>query len=271
MNTTPSRPVNSARHRSLLNALRPISAATNATNGELHQSAESCELLAEFSGIAVFVGLVVEVLLAYRHASPESFEGIWGSVVADSLVALGVAGEILFSKMGSARQRELQRRSDIAVAEANERAQHAIKEAAEIRERAAKVEQLTAWRHVPKDTRAELVAFLRQIDVSILLLIEYQNGDPEAFSYASEIANVFKDAGIEVRGGANSYIGVPVFGLHISGAAEVNMASMLKALEDAGISFGGVRDVSAMAMLRGDPRPNLYIFVAPKMPPAVAG
>lgn len=271
MNSSTSPRVTRDRRRSPLTALRLIRTATTATIEELNESVDSCERLAELSGIAVFVGLVIEVLLTYRRATPDSFEGIWGSVIADSIVALGVAGELLFSKMGSARQRELQRRSDIAVAEANERAQQAIREAADTRERSAKIEQLTAWRHVPKDTRAELVAFLRQIDVSILLLVEYQNGDPEAFAYASEIANVFKEAGIQVRGGANSYVGVPVFGLHISSAAEINMASMVKALEDAGISFGGVRDVSAMAMLRGDPRPNLYIFVAPKMPPAVDG
>lgn len=247
-----------------------ISRAANATNEALNQSVESCERVAEFSGIAVVVGLVIEVVLAYRHAPPDSFGGIWGSVIADSLVALGVAAEILFSRLGAARQRELQRRSEIVVAEANERAQQAIKDAAEARERAAKIEQLTAWRNVPKEKRGDLVTFLRQVDVSILLLVEYQNGDTEAFSYAREIADVFKEAGIEVRGGANSYIGIPVFGLHISGAAEINMASIVKALEDAGITFGGVRDVSAMAMLRGDPPPNLYIFVAPKMPPTLS-
>jgi hypothetical protein len=269
MNSPPN-PINRDRHGSPLTALRLASGIMNATNEELNQSVEACERTAEFSGIAVVVGLVVEVVLACRHASPDSFEGIWGSVIADSLVALGVAAEILFSKMGSARQRELQRRSDITVAEANERAQQAIEDAAETRERAAKIEQLTAWRHVPKEKHEDLVAFLRQVDVSILLLVEYQNGDAEAFSYACEIANVFKEAGIEVRGGANSYIGVPVFGLHISGSAEINMASMVKALEDSRIPFGGVRDVSAMAMLRGDPRPNLYMFVAPKMPPTLS-
>lgn len=243
---------------------------SSATNDALKKSVELCERAAELSGIAVVVGLVIEVVLAYRHAPADSFESIWEPVVADSLVALGVAAEILFSRLGTARQRELQRRSEIVVAEANERAQQAIKDAAEARERAAKIERLTAWRHVPKEKRGELVSFLRQLDVSVLLLVEYQNGDAEAFSYACEIAEVFKEAGIELRGGANSYIGIPVFGLHISGSAEINMASMVKALEDAGIPFGGVRDVSAMSALRGDPPPNLYIFVAPKMPPTLS-
>jgi hypothetical protein len=72
---------------------------------------------------------------------------------------------------------------------------------------------------------------------------------------------------MEARGGLNSYIGILVFGLHITGVSEINMASLVKALEDAGIPFGGVRDPSAAAALRGDPKPTLYIFVAPRMPP----
>jgi len=244
-----------------------ISKIAAATNDELNHSVECCERLAEFSGIAVVIGLIIEIVLAYRHAPSESVEGIWGPVVADSLVAIGVAAEILFSRMGSVRQREIQKRSDTAVADANERAQQAGKDAAEARERAAKIEQLNAWRRVPKEKRAELVAFLKEMDVLVRLLIEYQNGDSEAFAYASEIANVFKEAGIEVRGGPNSYIGIPVFGLHITGASEINMPPLVKALEDAGIPFGGVRDPSAAATLRGDPKPNLYIFVAPRMPP----
>jgi hypothetical protein len=63
--------------------------------------------------------LIIEVALAIKHPPFDSFVGIWGSVIADSLVALGVFGELLFSAMGSKRHGELQRRSKIMVAELN--------------------------------------------------------------------------------------------------------------------------------------------------------
>jgi hypothetical protein len=140
MSKPPETPIQSGRHKGPFPGLRLINGVINATNDELRESIESCERAAEQGGIAVIIGLVIEVALAACHPPFDSFAGIWGAVIADSLVALGVAGEVLFSRMGSARQRELQRRSDEKVAEAearaseaNQRAQEAILELAKFR------------------------------------------------------------------------------------------------------------------------------------------
>ena len=247
---------------------------SNAEHGDEHRLQKKIsanEWIAVGCGALVVIGLVLETAIAFLFRTEQTFWQEWGPIVADGLVALGVAGEIFFALRSRLESERLQRISAEKVAKANESAQQAIREAAEARERAAKVEQLTAWRHVPKDNREELVRFLRNIDVLVIVSIEYQNGDPEAFSYATEIANVFREAEIQVRGGANSYIGTPVFGLHIAGAPEINMVSMVKALEDAGIAFGGPRAFSIQVTLHGEPKPNLHIFVAPKIPPTFDG
>jgi hypothetical protein len=225
------------------------------------------EWIAGACGALVVIGLVLETAIAFKFRTEQPFWQEWGPIFADGLVALGVAGEILFALRSRLESERLQRISDEKVVKADERAREAIRDAAETRERAAKIEQLTAWRHVPQDKRQELVDFLRNIDVLVVLSIEYQNGDPEAFSYAYEIAKLFKEAEIQVRAGANSFMRTPVFGLHIAGGREINMVSMVTALEKAGIPFGGPKAFPLMTLLPGEPKPNLQIFVAPKIPP----
>jgi hypothetical protein len=80
--------------------------------------------------------LIIEVGLAAKHLPFDSFIGIWGSVIADSLVAIGVFGELLFSAMGSRRHGELQRRSKLIVAELNTQAREANARASEANQKA---------------------------------------------------------------------------------------------------------------------------------------
>jgi hypothetical protein len=133
----PKTPIHIGRHKGPFPGLRLINGVMNATDDELRESVESCELAALCGGVAVVAGLVIEVVLALRHAPFDSFEGTWGAVVADSLVALGVANEILFSRLGFSRQYELQRRSDEKVAEAKTTAAHAKERAADLEKEAA--------------------------------------------------------------------------------------------------------------------------------------
>jgi hypothetical protein len=107
---------NNGHHTGPRPPLRLIKGVKNATDDELVEDADRCERLAMRGGIAVLAGLIIEAILAYRHAPPESFEGNWGSFVADCLVALGVGIEVLFSRLGARRQEELRRRSDVTIA-----------------------------------------------------------------------------------------------------------------------------------------------------------
>ncbi|MGH6843532.1 MAG: hypothetical protein ACRECU_02170 [Methylocella sp.] len=206
----------------------------------------------------------------------DSIEGIWGAVIADSLVAVGVASEILFSRLGFGRQYELQRRSGEKVATtnkiaalANERAATLEKEVVEARERTAQIEKLTAWRRISPEQQSTIVAAIREIAQSLDVLIEHERGDPEAFSYARDFASMINSAGVtKIRFGANSYLH-PVFGLRTALAPETDMA-ILEVFGRVGILL--VYDPMDLSrhLTRNETAPNWYIFVAPKPPPPMA-
>lgn len=210
-----------------------------------------------FGALAVVGGLLLEVLLAYRFPQGASFMEKWGSTIATAIIAIGVLVETIWAKRGDATSDAIGALAEKATADANFLA-------AEANERAARTELLTAWRHVSKDKRSELIEFLRHLDIHVGLLLEYQTGDPEAFSYAVEIAKAFREAGIAVKGGSNSYLHAPMFGLHIDGKQEINFASIQVALENAGISVSGRVQESPLSRVLDS---NVYIFVAPKLPP----
>jgi hypothetical protein len=103
----------------------------NASDDELEKSIESCERWAWFGGGLVIVGVAAEVAIAAIHPPYDSFLEQWGSSLANSLVAIGVALEIIFSRMAGLRQNELKRRSDERVSAANVRAEEANQKAQE--------------------------------------------------------------------------------------------------------------------------------------------
>lgn len=91
-------------------------------------------------GGLVVAGLAAEVALAAFHPPYDYFLSRWGSVLTTALVAIGVFGEIQFGRMGYRREQELKLRSDERFTAANVIAEQARKEAAEARERTAKLE-----------------------------------------------------------------------------------------------------------------------------------
>ena len=180
MNRPPVTATQIGHHSGPFPGLRLINGVMNATDDELRESVESCERAALWGGIAVVAGLVIKVVLAFNHAPFDSFEGIWGAVIADSMVALGVAAEILCSRLGFSRQYELQRRSDEKIAEANTIAAQATKDAADARERTALLEKLTAFRRLSEGNRKAIADAVLPIVTRLDVLIEWQNGDTEA-------------------------------------------------------------------------------------------
>jgi hypothetical protein len=153
---------------------------------------------ATWGGAAVIFGLVMEVALTAAFAKGQSFIEEWGPVAADVLIALGVACEVGFAAKARSKTEALKLLSDEKVAEAritaalaNERAAVSEKEAAEARERTAAIEKLTAWRRITPKQHMQIVDTLREHAPLIDLLIEYERGDTEAYSYAREIAWLF--------------------------------------------------------------------------------
>jgi hypothetical protein len=84
----------------------------NASDGDLERSIGSCERWAWVGGGFVIVGVAAEVGIAAYHPPYDSWIEQWGSAIANSLVAIGVALEIMFSRMAGLRQDELRRRSN---------------------------------------------------------------------------------------------------------------------------------------------------------------
>ncbi len=154
-----------------------MSSADDDGDDELKGAVSKNETLAEWGGVAVIFGLVVEVVLtaAYRHGS---IIEAWGPVFSDALIALGVAAEILFARKARSKAEVLQRRSDNRVAEARTIAAHAHeraavleKEAAEARERTAEIEKLTAWRRIAPEQYSSIAKAIREIAPEIDLQI----------------------------------------------------------------------------------------------------
>jgi hypothetical protein len=84
----------------------------------LEQAADSSERWGWGFGGLIVVAVLFELLLAAIHPPYDSVFGRWGSAMADGLIAIGVAGEILFARVGSSCQSELRRRTEESLAEA---------------------------------------------------------------------------------------------------------------------------------------------------------
>jgi hypothetical protein len=108
-----------------------------ASDGDLERSTSSCERWAIASGLLVVLGLIVEAVVAFIHPSYDSPVETWAPFIADTLVALGVAGEVLFTMMSSRRHSELLIRSNAKLTDAIMRAGEATKKASMAEARAS--------------------------------------------------------------------------------------------------------------------------------------
>jgi hypothetical protein len=216
----------------------------------------------ELFGYVLLAGLVVEWAFAFILKKP-----LWETIsaaVSDSLIVAGVWGEIHFGKKARVA-------GDAAVADADARVAEALQKAAEAHERAAAVEKLTAWRHISPEQTEQLTTALRGMGLPIRLMIEYQQGDPEAFSYSWEVAKIFADAGgAGVRHNTNFFLGPAFFGLYLATAPEVPAMPILTAFENAGVQVSAFNiDISRKHIPEGQERPTVYVFVASKPPPMI--
>jgi hypothetical protein len=110
-----------------------MSSADNgdAIEDKLKEGEDRDDTLAKLGGVAVVLGLLAEVWLAFKFAKGVSVLEQWGPVVADVLVAAGVATEILFAARARSKAEARKLLSDSKVAEANERAAEANRKAEE--------------------------------------------------------------------------------------------------------------------------------------------
>lgn len=233
----------------------------NAADGELQADSALDEKWEAACVWIVIAGLVLEGVVAGLHAPYDSAVTRWGSFVCDALIALGVYFELFFSNRIRQRDHELVRRS-------NERVAKAEQEAARANYRAWEIERVAAWRRITSEQHRKLVDAMRQIAPSLDVLIEYQMNDPEAYTYAQEIIKAFQEAGVtNIRSNSNAFLGTPVFGLYLFADRPLEFDSFDKIFSTAGIDIA-IIGVAPDAVVRSDPKPNVYTFVAPKPPPS---
>jgi len=105
----------------------------NASETQLESASSSCERWEWGCAGAVVVAVIAEFAIAAIHPPYDSFLEQWGSAVADTVIALGIVGEVLFSRTDARIQTELRKRSNAKLADA-------IKVAGNANERAAKAD-----------------------------------------------------------------------------------------------------------------------------------
>jgi hypothetical protein len=123
--------------------------------------------------------------------------------------------------------------------EADRRAVSLEKEAAEARLKLAEIENLTAWRRIRPDQREQIIQAIRN-DLPALIVIGFEQADPEATTFAIDLEAVFKGAGAtDVRRQGNAiYIGGdPLFGLFAKYSAEFKPDTVEAAFGKAGFPF----------------------------------
>jgi hypothetical protein len=146
---------NQKRQRLLLPLPLRKNGVVNATDTELERAQKFCEHFSIGSTGLVFIGLVLEVYIAFEHPPFDSYLEIWGSVIADILVAFGVLGELLPSMLVRRYNTEVKRRSDASLSEAtrqageaHERASEAEKKSAEANLEVTRLQTQLAPRHI---------------------------------------------------------------------------------------------------------------------------
>ncbi len=173
-----------------------------ASEPELEKSIESCERWEWFGGGLVVIGVIAEVAIAAIHPPYDSFWEQWGSSVANSLIAIGVALEIKFGQMAGLRQNELKRRSDEKAAVAEARAAEAIQKAAEANARAvqSQLRLQMLWKEV-SPRHIEFEPFKKALEGQIPAHVEilYLRDASDAFLLAFQIRALLSESGWTVE------------------------------------------------------------------------
>lgn len=237
-----------------------------ASEPELEGSIGSCERWEWFGGGLVVVGVIAEVVIAVIHPPYDSFWEQWGSSLANSLVAIGVALEIKFGQMAGIRQNEIKRRSDEKVAEANARAAEA-----ELRTETLRGE--LAWRRISAQEAEKISEVLSRSDLPKFgLRIFHVANDPEATTFSQDIAEVFRRNGWPVLFVATTETIPPGMMIPLYAPPDWDACGITRAaFQNAGIKFmGGYPERSGgMSMASGDEitGPAAAVYVGSRIPP----
>jgi hypothetical protein len=245
--------------------LRPFRRPINPAVKNPVAGAQVAENWEKYCGWAVGIGLLIEVALAIEFRHGAGLVETWTPVFADALITAGVFGEIHFAGKISREEEAIRQQSEERVAEANARAEAAMLQAAEARERTAALERLTARRTIEPEKRSVLISELKELLAFRTAWVEWQTGDAEAWQLAREIAEVFRRAGCtEVGGMSNSLIARPIFGALVGTGDGLSTAPVLQAVNRAGVVASPM--TIPASVLAHDANMAAYVFVGPKPP-----
>jgi len=224
---------------------------------DLEAAANTFEHVAWSAGIfLVGGGLLLEVAEAFfRWDKTIPWFDRWGAVIADAAVALGVFGEIYFSERAGACQNELRRRSNNKLADANQRL--------------AEIQKITAWRQITPEQRESIQNAIKDKVGNLSVLVEYERTDPESWSYAMSICEIFQTIGpAKLMFGQNSLLR-SVFGLMVEYSQGSAGDQVIGALRGNGVVVHHVNEGYTPGPMFHDVAnpPNIRIFVCPKPPP----
>ena len=166
----------------------------SASDIDLERSESSFERWAIGSGIVVVAGLLVEVAIAIVHPAYDSHTGRVVPVIADFMVALGVAGEVIFAMLGGRRGAELRRRSNDELATALDRLAKAEVRAAEVDLARAELETKLLPRMLNQD-QWDFIQELRGKFSEIAIAFET---DAETRWFSFQLRDAFFSAGMKV-------------------------------------------------------------------------
>jgi hypothetical protein len=118
----------------------------NAADVQLEGASSSCERWEWRCAGLVVLAVVAEIVIAWVHPLYDSPLNRWGATLTDAAIALGIVGEVIFSRLDARIQTELRRRSNEQLASAQADAAKANKATEELRQRNLELEQAVAPR-----------------------------------------------------------------------------------------------------------------------------
>jgi hypothetical protein len=158
-----------------------------ASENELESASSSCERWEAVCAVLVVLAVIAEFAIAAIHPPYDSFLQQWGTALADAGIALGIVGEVLFSRKDARIQTELRDRSNKKLSDAIERAAKADLARAELEAKLLpRMLNQEQWDHIQE---------LRDKFTSVSIAYET---DAETRLFAGQIRDAFFSAGISV-------------------------------------------------------------------------
>lgn len=174
--------------------------------------------LSDWSVIAVFIGLLGEIIIIFAFSKDKPRSETVLSFICGSVIAIGVFGEYRFGSKAAQGNAQLQGISDRKVADLNTEAWNAQEMAESERLERIKLEAIVAPRSLSLEQQRLIVASLHRFSGHSVRLSSY-GLDGEGAALGAQIISALRSAGIVVEDSRASFISTGGFelGVHVRG------------------------------------------------------